>query len=57
MLVIFSMFLIDLRRPSISRRVAKLAALGGAVLYYMSAIRIGSLCFQAGERFAIVAQW
>ena len=27
------MFLMDLRRPSISRRVAKLAALGGAVLF------------------------
>jgi len=31
-LVIFSMFLMDLRRPSISRRVAKLAALGGVAL-------------------------
>lgn len=32
------MFLMDLRRPSISRRVAKLAALGGAVLRYRSAM-------------------
>src|SRR3954453_19047768 len=31
-LVIFSMFLMDLRRPSISRRVAKVAALAGAGL-------------------------